>query len=38
MDPPESSLLCSQQPYTGPYTQPDESSPYHKIIFVVNPF
>jgi len=25
---PEDSLVCSQQPITGPYPQPDTSSPY----------
>jgi hypothetical protein len=25
---PEGSLPCSQQPATGPYTVPDESSPH----------
>jgi hypothetical protein len=30
---PEESLLCSQKPYTGPCPEPDESSPYHPILF-----
>jgi hypothetical protein len=25
---PEASLLCSQEPATGPYYEPDESSPH----------
>jgi hypothetical protein len=25
---PEDSLSCSQEPYTGPYPEPDQSSPY----------
>jgi hypothetical protein len=25
---PESSLQCSQEPSTGPYPEPDQSSPY----------
>jgi hypothetical protein len=25
----EGSLLCSQEPSTGPYPEPDQSSPYH---------
>jgi hypothetical protein len=29
---PEGSLLCSQEPSTGPYPQPDRSSPYHLIL------
>jgi hypothetical protein len=26
---PEASLPCSQEPSTGTYSEPDESSPYH---------
>jgi hypothetical protein len=26
---PEGSLPCSQEPSTGPYSEPDQSSPYH---------
>jgi hypothetical protein len=29
---PESSLPCSQEPSTGPYSEPDQSSPYHPIL------
>jgi hypothetical protein len=29
---PEGSLPCSQEPPTGPYTQPDQSNPYHTIL------
>jgi hypothetical protein len=25
---PEGSLLCPQEPSTGPYPKPDQSSPY----------
>jgi hypothetical protein len=28
---PEGSLLCSQEPSTGPYPKPDRSSPYNPI-------
>jgi hypothetical protein len=28
------SLLCSQEPDTGPYSEPDESSPYHLILYL----
>jgi hypothetical protein len=30
---PEGSLQCSQEPSTGPYLKPDESSPYHPILY-----
>jgi hypothetical protein len=30
---PEGSLLCSQEPSAGPYPEPDESGPYHPILF-----
>jgi hypothetical protein len=29
---PEGSLPCSQGPFTGPYPEPDQSSPYHTIL------
>jgi hypothetical protein len=29
---PESSLLCSQEPSTGSYSEPDQSSPYYSIL------
>jgi hypothetical protein len=28
---PKGSLPCSQGPSTGPYSEPDQSSPYHPI-------
>jgi hypothetical protein len=28
----ESSLPCSQEPSTGPYSEPDQSNPYHPIL------
>jgi hypothetical protein len=31
----EGSLLCSQEPSTGPYPEPDHSSPYHPILFLL---
>jgi hypothetical protein len=30
----EGLLLCSQKPSTGPYPEPDYSSPYHSILFL----
>jgi hypothetical protein len=30
----EGLLLCSQEPCTGPYPQPDQSTPYRSIIFI----
>jgi hypothetical protein len=30
---PEGSLPYSQEPATGPYPEPDESSPYFSILF-----
>jgi hypothetical protein len=35
---PEGLLLCSQEPITGPYPEPDQSSPYHPIQFLCGPF
>jgi hypothetical protein len=29
---PESLLPCSQEPSTGPYPEPEESSPYYPIL------
>jgi hypothetical protein len=26
---PEGSLPCSQEPFIGPYPEPDQSSPYY---------
>jgi hypothetical protein len=34
----ESSFPYSQQPATGPYTEPDESSPHHPTQFPQDPF
>jgi hypothetical protein len=34
----EGSLPCSQDPTTTPYLEPDESSPYHSILFLKNQF
>jgi hypothetical protein len=31
---PEGSLLCSQEPSTGPYPEADLSSPYHPILWL----
>jgi hypothetical protein len=30
---PEDSLTCSQVPATGPYSETDESKPYHHTLF-----
>jgi hypothetical protein len=35
---PESSLLCSQEPSTGPYPEPDQSSEYQPIPFTQDTF
>jgi hypothetical protein len=32
---PEGSLPYSQEPSTGPYPEPDQSSPYHPILRVL---
>jgi hypothetical protein len=29
---PEGLLSCLQEPSTGPYPEPDQSSPYHPIL------
>jgi hypothetical protein len=29
---PEGSLLCSQEPSTGPYSEQDQPNPYHPIL------
>jgi hypothetical protein len=31
------SLPCSQEPSIGPYPEPDESSPYHPILYLYDP-
>jgi hypothetical protein len=31
---PEDSLPCSQEPSTGPYPEPDQSSTYGLILFL----
>jgi hypothetical protein len=31
---PEGSLPCSQEPASGPYPEPNDSSPYHSILFL----
>jgi hypothetical protein len=35
---PEDLFPCSQEPSTGPYSEPDQSSPYHPIIFLQDLF
>jgi hypothetical protein len=32
---PEGSLPCSKEPSTGPYPEPDRSSPYHPILSMI---
>jgi hypothetical protein len=31
---PKCLLLCSQEPFTGPYPKPDKSSPQRPILFL----
>jgi hypothetical protein len=31
---PEGSLPYLQVPFSGPYPEPDESSPYHPVLFL----
>jgi hypothetical protein len=31
---PEGLLLCLQEPFTGPYPEPDQSIPYHPFLFI----
>jgi hypothetical protein len=35
---PEGSLPCSQEPSTGSYPEPDESSPYYPILSLLDPY
>jgi hypothetical protein len=35
---PEGSLPCSQELSTGPYSEPDQSNPYHPILSLYDPF
>jgi hypothetical protein len=35
---PEGSLSFSQEPSIGPYPEPDQSSPYHPILSLYDPF
>jgi hypothetical protein len=35
---PESPLPCSEEPSTGLYPEPDRSSPYHPILFLLDVF
>jgi hypothetical protein len=35
---PEGLLLCSQEPFTGPYSEPHESIPYYYYLFLYDPF
>jgi len=30
---PEGSFMCSQEPATGPYSEPDESNPHRHTLF-----
>jgi hypothetical protein len=35
---PEGPLMCSHEPSTGSYPDPDQSSPYHPILSLEDPF
>jgi hypothetical protein len=35
---PEGLILCFQEPATGPYPEPDESSPHYHILFYWDSF
>jgi hypothetical protein len=35
---PKGSLLCSQEPATGPYPKPDASNPHFPTLFSYDPF
>jgi hypothetical protein len=35
---PEGSLPLSQEPFTGPYPEPDRSNSYHPILSLKDPF
>jgi hypothetical protein len=35
---PEGSLPCSQEPFTGPYLEPDQSNLYHATLSLKDPF
>jgi hypothetical protein len=34
---PESSLPCTQEPSTGPYPDPDQSSPHQAVLSLQDP-
>jgi hypothetical protein len=34
---PKGSLLCSQEPFTGPYREPNESNPHDPILLFWDP-
>jgi hypothetical protein len=35
---PEGSLPCSPEPATGPFPEPDVSSPHFSTLFLLDPF
>jgi hypothetical protein len=35
---PEGSVLCSKKPASGPFDEPDESSPHPHILLFLDPF